>query len=271
MAINLVTPDRIGFYHYGWYSDINSNITNNWTGNNSQGRFYPSVQLMYPTSRVEIKQPSVKGTMDCRIVIARPQYYNNDASYNGQSIIECHAELEALAVNILSEFNRIARGSQYQAGINGAVTIDYLSDAHNENLALLDCSFQIWYLWECPTDVANIANLPVSFNDVPPLFTDLEKEQPYIGIAPTNIIAPKIDGAAMVNAKLTVIDNGTWLGDLPITYSYQWQRAGIDIIGETAIQYTTVLADLGLGIACLVTATNVTGSASAISNVIKIV
>jgi hypothetical protein len=176
MGINLVTPERIGFYHYGWYSDINSNITNNWTGNNSQGRYYPSVQFMYPTTRVEIKQPSVKGTMDCRMVVARPQYYNNDASYNGQSIIECHAELEALAVNILSEFNRIARGSNYQAGINGAVTIDYLSDAHNENLALLDCSFQIWYVWECPTDTANISALPTCYNDIPPPLHDLEQQ-----------------------------------------------------------------------------------------------
>jgi len=90
------------------------------------------------------------------------------------------------------------------------------------------------------------------------------------GIPPTNTKAPIIQGAGLVNTKTDVIDNGTWLGDLPITFTYQWQRAGIDIIGETGIQYKTVLADLGLGIACLVTATNIAGSASAISNVIKI-
>jgi hypothetical protein len=176
LAINQSTPDRIGFYHYGWYSDINSNVTNNWTGNNYLGRLYPAVQLLYPTTRAEIKEKSVKGTMECRLIISRPQYYNNDASFNNQSILECHAELEALAVNILSEFNRIGRGSKYQAGINNNVTIDYLSDAHNENLVLLDCQFQIWYLWECPTDTADIAGLPTGFNDVPPPTTDIEKQ-----------------------------------------------------------------------------------------------
>ena len=175
LAINQSTPDRIGFFHYGWYSDINSNITNNWTGNNSIGRLYPAVQFLYPTTRIEVKNPSVKGTMQCRLIITRPQYYNNDSSFNNQSILECHGELESLAVNILTEFNRIGRGSQYQCGINTPVTIDYLSDAHNENLVLLDVQFQLWYVWECPTDTADIALLPTGFNDVPPTTTDLEK------------------------------------------------------------------------------------------------
>jgi hypothetical protein len=105
---------------------------------------------------------------------------------------------------------------------------------------------------------------------LPPAITDLEKEQPTTGNPPVNLHPPTISGAGLVNTKIDVIDDGTWSGDLPITFTYQWKQNGIDIIGETANQYTTVLADLGKSITCEVTATNIIGSASKISNSIKI-
>lgn len=269
LGINAQTAGRIGFYHYGWYSDINANISNNWTGDNSIGRLYPAVQLMYPTATIEVKEKSVKGSLRCRLVVSRPQYYENDGSYINQSIIEAQAELEALAINIISEFNRLGRipTNGMATGIQNPITIDYLSDAHNENLVLLDIAFNLWYVWECPTDNVDIANLPAPFNTLPPATTDLEKEQIQ---KPANLTAPKIDGKDIVNAKISVIDDGTWSGALPLTFTYQWKRNGVDIPGETNSQYLTVLADLGTTITCLVTATNIAGSASQISNGILI-
>lgn len=269
LGINAQTAGRVGFYHYGWYSDINANISNNWTGDNALGRLYPAVQFMYPTASIEVKEKSVKGSLRCRLVVSRPQYYENDGSYINQSIIEAQAELEALAINIISEFNRLGRipTNGMSTGIQNPITIDYLSDAHNENLVLVDVGFNLWYVWECPTDTVDIPALPAPFNGLPPAFTDLEKEkfEPL-----SNLTDPKIDGKGIVNAKLTVIDNGTWAGTLPITFTYQWQSNGIDIIGEIGSIYTTVLADLGQTITCLVTATNIVGSASAQSNGILI-
>lgn len=182
IGINQQTAGRIGFYHYGWYSDINANITNNWTGNNAIGRVYPAVQLMYPTANIEIKEKSVKGTLQCRMVVSKQQYYDNQNQYKNESIIEAQAELEALAINILSEYNRVARlpANKMQTGIQNPIRIDYLSDAHNENLVLLDIQFTIWYVWECPTDTVDIAALPDPYDDMPPVSTDLEKENPPV-------------------------------------------------------------------------------------------
>jgi hypothetical protein len=182
IGINQQTAGRVGFYHYGWYSDINANISNNWTGDNALGRLYPAVQLMYPTATIEVKEKSVKGSLRCRMVVSRPQYYENDGSYINQSIIEAQAELEALAINIISEFNRLGRmpTNGMSTGIQNPITIDYLSDAHNENLVLVDVGFNLWYVWECPTDVVDITALPDPYDDLPPLITDLEKEQPPV-------------------------------------------------------------------------------------------
>jgi hypothetical protein len=273
IGINQQTAGRIGFYHYGWYSDINANITNNWTGNNALGRVYPAVQLMYPTANIEIKEKSVKGTLQCRMVISKQQYYDNQNQYVNQSIVEAQAELEALAVNILSEYNRVARlpANKMQTGIQSPIRIDYLSDAHNENLVLLDIGFTIWYVWECPTDTVDIAALPDPYDDLPPITTDLEKEQAIS--EPLNKITPIIDyiGIAPIGGTLKVIDNGTWSGTLPITFTYQWKQNSIDIVGQTNDVYSTQLIDIGQTITCEVTAINIIGSSSAISNSILVV
>jgi hypothetical protein len=269
IGINQQTAGRIGFYHYGWYSDINANISNNWTGDNALGRLYPAVQFMYPTATIEVKEKSVKGNLRCRLVISRPQYYENDGSYINQSIIEAQAEMEALAINIISEFNRIARlpVNGMSAGIQNPITIDYLSDAHNENLVLVDVAFNLWYVWDCPTDTVNVAGLPAPYDDMPPLTIDYENAQFQ---APVNTTPPTISGSNIVGNLLKVTDEGVWSGTIPITYSYQWKRNGIDISGETTSEYTTQLIDSGETITCEVTATNIAGSGSAISNSITI-
>lgn len=273
LGINAQTAGRVGFYHYGWYSDINANISNNWTGDNALGRLYPAVQFMYPTATIEVKEKSVKGSLRCRLVVSRPQYYENDGSYINQSIIEAQAELEALAINIISEFNRLGRipTNGMATGIQNPITIDYLSDAHNENLVLVDVGFNLWYVWECPTDVVDIPSLPAPFNTLPPAITDLEKEQFIPNVPPANIVPPVIAGSNIVGGLLKVIDNGTWTGTLPITFTYQWQRNGIEIVGQTNSTYTTEMADLGFDITCIVTATNIVGVLGAYSNVITIV
>jgi hypothetical protein len=175
-GINAQTAGRIGFYHYGYYSDININIQNNWTGTNTVGVLYPSVLFLYPTAQVEIKEKSVKGTLNCSLIFSDLQYYNNDASTNQRSIIEVQSDLEDLAVNVLSEFNRVGRTPNYQCGITGAIDIHYLSDAHNNSLVLLETRFTIYYIWDCPTDVVDIAGLPAPFDDIPPPTTDYEQE-----------------------------------------------------------------------------------------------
>ena len=269
LGINAQTAGRVGFYHYGWYSDINANISNNWTGDNALGRLYPAVQFMYPTASIEVKEKSVKGSLRCRLVVSRPQYYENDGSYKNQSIIEAQAELEALAINIISEFNRLGRipTNGMATGIQNPITIDYLSDAHNENLVLVDVAFNLWYVWECPADTVDIAALPAPYNTLPPMTIDYENAK---FAAPVNTIAPVIGGGNIVGILLKVTDIGIWTGTSPITYTFQWKRSGNDIAGETTSEYTTQIADLGRNITCEVTATNIAGSASAISNGITI-
>ena len=74
---------------------------------------------------------------------------------------------------------------------------------------------------------------------------------------------PTISGSITVGATLTAA-TGTWTGSAPITYTYQWKSGGSNV-GTNSSTYSPVTGDLGNTITVTVTATNVTGSASATS------
>lgn len=85
-------------------------------------------------------------------------------------------------------------------------------------------------------------------------------------VAPVNTVAPAVTGTTAIGDTLTC-GTGTWTGS-NITYSYQWQRDGVDISGATASTYLLVLADDARSIRCVVTATNSGGAVSADSNAV---
>lgn len=158
----------INFYHYGYYSDINTNIQNNFTGENTVGKLYPAVSFLYPDSRLSIKQDSVRGSLNCRLVFSDLQYYNNDSSPRNESILEQQAALEAIAVNFIAEVNRLGRQVGNNLGLSGDVSFNYLSDAHNDSLVLVTADFALFYGLDCPITQVDPASLDAPFNDVPP-------------------------------------------------------------------------------------------------------
>ena len=82
---------------------------------------------------------------------------------------------------------------------------------------------------------------------------------------PVNVSAPVVSGTNVVGDILTTTD-GTWTGTAPITYTYQWVRNATNIPGETSSTYTLDQADAAFSVYCVVTATNIGGSANANSN-----
>jgi hypothetical protein len=79
--------------------------------------------------------------------------------------------------------------------------------------------------------------------------------------APVNTAAPFIEGTPTVGSTLTA-NVGGWTGYPSLTYTYQWNRDGTPIGGETGSTYVVDAADVGEDITVTVTATNSEGSAS---------
>jgi hypothetical protein len=68
-------------------------------------------------------------------------------------------------------------------------------------------------------------------------------------------------GPGTVGGTLTCT-MGNWTGE-PTGYSYQWQSDGADIVGGSTPTYVVVEEDIGHSLACVVTATNASGSTRA--------
>jgi hypothetical protein len=104
-----------------------------------------------------------------------------------------------------------------------------------------------------------------------PRFTSAQQAviPPVLPVPPSNVTPPVVTGGNEVGNVLTC-SNGSWVGDAPITYTYQWLRNGVDISGETNNTYTLAEADKGNLVSCVVTATNAEGSASVQSNAIDV-
>lgn len=80
--------------------------------------------------------------------------------------------------------------------------------------------------------------------------------------APVNSVAPVISGSTTIGSVLTAT-TGTWTNSP--TFAYQWKR-GATNVGTNSSTYTTVSADGGGVMTCVVTATASSLSASATSN-----
>ena len=87
-------------------------------------------------------------------------------------------------------------------------------------------------------------------------------------LPPANSVAPVASGTATVGSALSC-STGTWTNS-PASFAYQWKRSASNIAGATSSAYTTVSADGGQSLTCVVTATNVIGSTPATSNALAI-
>lgn len=84
---------------------------------------------------------------------------------------------------------------------------------------------------------------------------------------PRNTIAPSISGTPREGETLSA-NPGTWSGDQPISFGYQWLRCDANggnctaIGGATGRSYTLTAADVGRSIRVRVTARNSGGTRS---------
>jgi hypothetical protein len=78
---------------------------------------------------------------------------------------------------------------------------------------------------------------------------------------PVNVVAPTVTGTVVQGTELAC-SAGIW-SQIPFSFTYQWQRDGVDIGGATSQTYTTGGSDHGKAIGCVVTAHNAFGASSA--------
>jgi uncharacterized repeat protein (TIGR01451 family) len=92
---------------------------------------------------------------------------------------------------------------------------------------------------------------------------DAQANLASFGVPPANTVPPSISGTPTVGQTLSC-STGTWSGTPPV-FTYQWLRDGAPITSATAATYAVTVPDAGHDVGCRVTATNLSGHASATS------
>ena len=96
------------------------------------------------------------------------------------------------------------------------------------------------------------------------------RARPAPGVAPAMLAAPGLSGPALVGAALRV-DPGVWGGVPAPAVTPRWRRNRVDVPGATALDYVSVAADDGADLDCVVTASNAYGTASAVTEAVRVV
>ena len=253
------------FYHYGFPSDMNINIGNNYDPLSDTGRLFPYVLLLPPilnSRAMESNTAAIYDTYQVEFLITDTYAYEQGVlTYKIDTTIELEQTLQILAKKLIQYLLDYSAVSNPPFNV-GDYRIEFDPYRFTADTRSVRVTLDLVVPAICDDQSLDISFLPVDLEDIA---TADEENTQTNGGPPVNTVQPSIDGNSFVGGILTVVDNGTWTGTLPITYTYQWQRNGIAIVGETAITYLIVLADIGQIINCLVTATNILGTGNAIS------
>ena len=83
-----------------------------------------------------------------------------------------------------------------------------------------------------------------------------KREVDPVGFPPTNNQQASIQPAEPEAGESAEVDNGQWSSSEPITYTYQWQLDGVDIVGATLKTISATAVMVGSALRCVVRATN---------------
>lgn len=83
--------------------------------------------------------------------------------------------------------------------------------------------------------------------------------------APNNVSLPTVSGSTGAQGNVLQAAVGTWTGNTPLNFTYQWVKEGVDIPGATSSSYTVQSGDIAKPISVRVTGTNNQSSVSVTS------
>ena len=181
--ICLAHPE-INYFHYGWESDIDDNINNNFTQEttekNSRGKKYPALHFDFPGEKWDLANKDAKIESTGWLIFSETQYYQSSGGgTDARSILELQNFLQRIALEVLVEYKRLGR-QLGQLSPNGQIDIKsindvrYTANARADNLVECLINITLEYRLDCSDFVANINGLQPPFNSLPLLPGDYE-------------------------------------------------------------------------------------------------
>ena len=170
-------PD-IGSYHYGWPSDMNLNIQNNYDPNASTGTKFPAVLFMPPTLSTRTDDSNTEALFSrygVELLFTDTYGYNAQTlGYKSDTTVECEAKLQTIAADFINYLRAYAFASETSFNI-GDYTVEFDPWRFVQKTRSIRIRFELVFPGICPDDDLNLDFLPASFEDLET--TDYEKPE----------------------------------------------------------------------------------------------
>ena len=156
---------RLKFYHFGWRSDINKNIDNNFDKGVKTGRLFPALHFDVPDffqPSEELNYLGFKEDIAVNLYFDDLQNYDNSGEIKTDNLIEQWADLKQITDDFISNLSEVLQ--YYKAGfIRTVPRFEPKSNLFNDRLITFEVSFTIAHFSECTEEVHKInpAALPV--------------------------------------------------------------------------------------------------------------
>lgn len=176
--LNTITAlhPNLSSYHFGWPSDINRNVANNYDADQQTGTLFPHVQWAAPAQgSIDI----IQGNEDLEMTLHFYDLMLRDSSgaTTTATMIEHWRNLRKWAYEFLRDLNRAGKTlAPLRKGIQiRNNTVRWITDAHreNDNLILLTVQFTLANKLDCEASKVDFTN-PPSGHAWPPADTDIE-------------------------------------------------------------------------------------------------
>jgi len=166
---------RIQSYHYGWRSDINRNVYNNFDPKVTKGRMFPAVHFDKPDGIQANEEPGYLGTnetIEMLLYFDTLQDYKNDGSANILNLIEQEDVLKIIANDFMANLIQVIGPDKYNIGNITDPKYIQRSNMHNQRLITWEVTFSLRHAIPCTEQqyIIDLSALPATIQE-----TDIER------------------------------------------------------------------------------------------------
>lgn len=148
------------FYHFGWRSDVDKAITNNFNVDANTGKMYPSVQWIVPEQSEWNMSDEYQQRENLKMCLYFDalQDYDNCGKPVKLTMLEQMQVLKAQAQNFVINFNKVL--CHYGLGqIQNKPIIELDSYSHKDRVIVCKICFDLDFIAECP-ELLDISSFP---------------------------------------------------------------------------------------------------------------
>ena len=149
---------RLKFYHFGWRSDINKNIDNNFDKGVKTGRLFPALHFDVPDffqPSEELNYLGFKEDIQINLYFDDLQNYDNSGEQKTDTLIEQWADLKQITEDFISNLSEVLQ--YYKAGfIRTVPRFEPKSNLFNDRLITFEVSFTLSHFSKCTEELYKI-------------------------------------------------------------------------------------------------------------------